>query len=122
MNPISKNNPLILYHASNPKNHTSIMNNGLTLNQIPSGYGDKPIHNAVYLYYYKNVDVPADMIELYGSVDIYKVFIYDEKFLIADEDSGASNWKDSLEIMGTCAYTSSIPIEQIAYIGRLTNI
>lgn len=122
METISKDNPLILYHASNPKNHTSIMKHGLTLNQEHSGYGDKPIHNAVYLYYYKNIDVPADMIELFGSVDVYKVSVYDEKYLIPDEDSGASNWKDSLEIMGTCAYKHSIPKEQISYIGRIKEI
>lgn len=119
---ISKENPLILYHASNPKNHESIMKNGLVLNQKYSGYGAKPAHNAVYLYHKNNIDVPADMIEIFGSVDIYKVSIYSEEFLIADEDSNTSNWKDSIEIMGTCAYTKSIPIKQIKYVGRLKDI
>ena len=110
---------VILYHVSKIKNHDSIMKNGLLIGKESSNYGEMPKHKAIYLYHEKNIDVLCDFIELFKEADIYKVLIEDTSKLIPDEDSGASDWETSLEIMGTCAYTDNIPPKNISYIGTV---
>lgn len=111
---------LELYHVSKIENHDKIMEDGLTLNNKPSGYGEIPKHKAVYLYHKNNIDVPCDMLDLFGVIDVYKVYIKDFSKLIPDEDSNMSTWVDSLECMGTVAYKDNIPKEDIVYMGRIT--
>lgn len=107
-----------LFHATKSSNYNSIKRVGLTTNRIASGYGKKPEHNAVYLYFINNVDVTCDMITIFDSVDVWEVMNIDEKLLIPDEDSGAKTWIDSIEKMGTCAYRGDIPVSKLKYIGR----
>lgn len=109
---------LNLFHASKVSNSKGIKTTGLRRGMINSGYGEKPKHSAIYLYCIFNVDVACDMIDLFGEIDVYRIKNIDETKLIADEDSGASSWEDSIEKMGTCAYIGDIPVKDIEWVGR----
>lgn len=107
-----------LYHATNPRNRKNIKLIGLVRNRPHSGYGKTPEHNAIYLYYINNVDVPCDLIQIFGGkVDIWEVTNLDESKLIPDEDSGKNTWKESIQEMGTCAYLGDIPTENLRFVG-----
>lgn len=108
-----------LFHATNINNRSSIKKNGLKPNRDnSSGYGKNPTHNAVYLYHLNNVDVPCDLMQVFGgAVDIWEVTNLDESKLIADEDSGKDTWIESIEKMGTCAYNGIISPSNLKYCG-----
>lgn len=109
-----------LYHASHPKNRNSILANGLKRTKEASGYGDEPKYSSVYLYHQYNIDVLFDLIEMWGSVDVYEVEISfeNQKYLKADEDTERDTWRKSLNTLGTCRYTRNIPPEMIRWVGE----
>lgn len=111
-----------LYHATNPRNRKKIKLIGLVRNRPHSGYGKTPEHNAVYLYYINNVDVPCDLLKIFGGkVDIWEVTNLDESKLIPDEDSGKNSWRASIQEMGTCAYMDDVPAKDLKYVGEFTS-
>lgn len=105
---ITTRNPLTLLHISPKKNRASILRRGLQLDMENSGYGVKPTQNAVYLFHEDNINVIYETIESFGDFDIFEVKIYSEEFLAPDEDSGAKDWRGSIEAFGTVAHTASI--------------
>lgn len=113
---------LRLFHATNVKNIDSINKYGLISNNKPSGYGEKPKYNAVYLYCLTNIDVPCDLINVFkGKVAIYEIVNIDENKLIPDEDSNKNTWQDSINAMGTCAYNDMIKSNNLIYCGTFSS-
>lgn len=110
-----------LLHATPVKNRANILENGLLSSMAPSGYGKVPTKKAVYLYHRNNIDVPADLIDIFKEIDIWEVTV-DISKLSADEDSGAKRYNTSLEKMGTCAHMGNIPSNKIKLIGTAKNI
>lgn len=111
----SRTKPLVLLHISPRKNRKSILSNGLTVDMTNSGYGEKPVHNAVYLYHDDNINIIYDMINTFDDFDVYEVYIKDDTYLIPDEDSKADTWQRSLQTFGTCAYASNIDRRDIKF-------
>lgn len=115
---------LIMLHISNSKNYKSILDKGLRIGNKHSGYGDKPKHNAIYLYHENNINMIYDMVKTFDEFDVWEVYLddTDKEYLIADEDSKKSNWEASINAFGTCAITKSISSLKVKHFMRCSKI
>lgn len=110
---------ITLLHISPSKNRQGILNCGLVPGQHPSGYGNPPVHKAIYLYHHDNINVVYDLLNKWDEFDVWEVNV-NETQLIPDEDSSCSDWTTSIEVFGTCAYPHTISVENIKHMCTIT--